>query len=161
MCNEYTINYKKIGTIIFYSHIYDGLTLCEKCNFDKNTPTSRTYYNVTDYPNILFVLFDFNTYHILLKYKDKIKNLLVENLEFNSNVKYMLNGIILSPYDNHFTYFINKIHVKNLTNELSFYKNYYYDDLMFENRFIKVEKFDYLFDKKNIWLKINSIFSYL
>ena len=147
-CNEYTINFKKIETIICYSLIYDGLALCEKCNLDENTPTSRIYYNITDYPNFLFVLFDFNSYHALLKYKDKIKNLLVENLEFNSNVKYMLNGIILSPYDNHFTYFINKIHVKNLPKELSYYKNYYCDDLMFENRFIEVEKFDYLFDEK-------------
>ena len=94
----------------------------------------------------------------MLKYKDKIKNLLVENLEFNSNVKYMLNGIILSPYDNHFTYFINKIHVKNLPNELSIYKNYYYDDLMFENRFIEVEKLDYLFDKKKYLVPFLAIY---
>ena len=150
-CNEYTINFKKIETIMSYSLIIDGLTLCEKCNLDENTPTSCIYYNITDYPNFLFVLFDFNSYHVLLKYKDKIKNLLVENLKFNSNVKYILNGIILSPYDNHFTYFINKIHIKNLTKELDFNKNYYYDDLMFGNRFIEVEKFDYLFDEKKIF----------
>lgn len=121
---------------------------------DENIPTSRIYYNITDYPNFLFVLFDFNSYCVLLNYKDKIKTLLAENLEFNSNAKYILNGIILSPYDNYFTYFINKIHVKNLPKELGFYKKYFYDDLMFGNRFIEVEKFVYLFDGKIFGLKL-------
>ena len=100
-CNEYTINFKNIETIIFYSLIFDGLTKCENCNLDENMPKSRIDYNITDYPNFLFVLFDFNSYHLLLNYKDKIKTLLVENLEFTSNANYILNGIILSPYDNH------------------------------------------------------------
>ena len=127
-CNEYTINFKKIETIICYSLIYDGLALCEKCNLDENTPTSRIYYNITDYPNFLFVLFDFNSYHALLKYKDKIKNLLVENLEFNSNVKYMLNGIILSPYDNHFNTFIFNPLGSSINNHFSSNFIYYHDD---------------------------------
>lgn len=58
------------------------------------------------------MLFDFSSYNILLNYLDKIKVLLVENIEFTKKDKFILKRFIASPYNNHFTLFINKIKKK-------------------------------------------------
>ena len=147
VCNEFNINFNSIENIISYSLIFDGLIKCDNCNFSENILTSRIFYNITGYPNFLFILFDFSSYNNLLLYIYKIKALLVEYIEFTSNDKFILKGFIASPYNNHFTLFINKLNIKNILPELNLNKCYYYDDLMFENKFVEIDNLECLFNK--------------
>jgi hypothetical protein len=46
--------------ILNYSLVLDGLSVCEKCKYGLNTPAYRINYKIIQYPQFLFVLFDFS-----------------------------------------------------------------------------------------------------
>ena len=54
---------------IYYSLVYDGLATFNICNLGDNFPTARITYQIINYPQFLFVLFDMRSYHRLKQKK--------------------------------------------------------------------------------------------
>lgn len=46
-----------------------------------------------------------------------------------------MKGILTYPNYNYFPFFVNKLDIKNIINELELNKNYYYDDYEFNGNF--------------------------
>ena len=109
--------------------------ICDKCNLGSNFPTSRVSYKIINYPKFLFVLFDFRSYYQLDQTQEALKKLYIENLNITEKDRYFLKGCVTSPSYNHFTFFINKLNMKDNINDLELEKNYYYDDQKFNGNF--------------------------
>ena len=109
---------------IYYSLVYDGLATCNICNLGDNFPTARITYQIVNYPQFLFVLFDMRSYHGLKQKKELIKKMFTEDLKLTEKDYYKLKGCVTCPGYNHFNIFINKLIIKNESNELELNKNY-------------------------------------
>ena len=109
--------------------------VCYKCNLGKNFSSSRISYQILNYPKFLFILFDNSSYNQLLNNKELVRKLYIEYLNFTETDKYILKGCVTSPSYNHFTFFINKIKIKDIIDELELNNNYYYDDVQFNGYF--------------------------
>jgi len=123
--SESDLKFQNIETIISFKLIFNGLISCDKCKLGEEFPTCNIYYNITNYPQFLFVLFDLNSYSNLKINRNEINKLLKDELDFNDINKYTLKGCVTSPYHNHFTFYINRLYIQNVPNELVNGKNYY------------------------------------
>lgn len=92
----------------------------------------------------MFILFDFNEYNKLLEKFWEIKKLSKLSLKFTDNVNYNLVGVVITPYSDHFCFYINNLNMKNIPNYLNNNENYYYDDLDNSSYFIKIDSFEAL-----------------
>ena len=63
------------------------------------------------------------------------KKLVCRRNSFTPENKYILKGVIMAPFKDHFTCYINKLNIINPTYNLVNNLNYYYDnkDVLFEN----------------------------
>ena len=148
--DEQGLSLNSIEDNLNVSLVYDGLMLCEKCNFGQAYPTSRIYYYIDQYPKFLFVLFDLGSYMQLLSNKQKIINLTKYELKFSDSNIYNLSGLILSPKPNHFTFCINSLnnHVNSLTKNFLENNNfYYYDDENTNGIILKYKNLNELFNR--------------
>ena len=78
-----------------------------------------------------------------------------EQLKFTDKDNYILKGCVTSPSYNHFTFYINRLKIKDNFGELELNKNYYYDDDQYNGNF-------QLFDTNDLFDIFNrNIFPYL
>lgn len=148
--DEQGLSLKCIEDNLNVSLVYDGLMICEKCNFGQTYPTSRIYYYIDQYPSFLFILFDSGSYMQLLSNKKNIIKLSENELKFSDSIIYNLSGVILSPKTNHFTFCINSLnnHVNSLTNNILENNNfYYYDDQNNNGVILKINNVNDLFNR--------------
>lgn len=113
-----------------------------KLNFGDNFNTCRIYYNITKYPKYLFILFDLRSYHQLKLHYNFIKKLLAKDISFTNRDQYKLKGCVTVPGNNHFTFFINNLDIKDKPNALEKNKNYYFDDMKFNHLFLEIENLE-------------------
>ena len=73
---------------------------CTK-NSNEDLLCNKIQYKIVKFPIFIFILFDFNC-EDLKKSKTNILNLVEGTLVLNLNIEYNLEGIIASPYNNHF-----------------------------------------------------------
>ena len=109
---ENWLNLKNIEMNLQYTLVYDELMVCERCNLGKNFPSSRITYQILNYPQFLFILFDLRSYNQLLQNKEALKKIFREQLKFTDKDNYILKGCVTSPSYNHFTFYINKLKIK-------------------------------------------------
>ena len=53
--DEQGLSLNSIEVNLNASLVYDGLMICEKCNFGQAYPTSRIYYYIDQFPKFLFL----------------------------------------------------------------------------------------------------------
>ena len=109
-----------------YKEKYSYYCECKKNNLD-NYQSTVIKYNIIDYPQFLFIIFD-SDYEGLKKNKDKIFNLVDDTILLGFNINYKLACIIASPYDNHFNTIIFNPLGSSINNHFSPNFIYYHDD---------------------------------
>ena len=142
--SENNINLNSIESILLHSLTMDGMGYCKKCNLGENVNTCRIYYHITNYSKFIFILFDFNEYNKLLEKFFEIKKLSKLSLKFTDNINYNLVWVVITPYSDHFCFYINNLNMKNIPNNLNNNENYYYDNLDNSSYFIKIDSFEAL-----------------
>ena len=111
LINEQDLSLNCIGDNVNVSLINVGLMPCEKYNFGQDYPISRIYYYIDQYPKFLFVLFDLGSFMQLLTNKQNILKLIKNELKFSDVNIYNLSGVMMSPKNNHFTFYINSLNI--------------------------------------------------
>ena len=82
------------------------------------------------------------SYQRLKQKKDLLKKMFIEDLKLTENDHYKLKGCVTYPSYNHFTIFINKLDIKDISNEKKKKKNYYYDYIEFNGNFQRCNNTD-------------------
>ena len=143
--DEYYIKFKSIEQILTYKLIMEGYSSCRKCKLAEDIKTANISYKIVQNPNFLFVLYDMKSYIDLKNFIIQIKLLSKKTIKFSDSEIYDLIGFVATTGTNHFTYFINKINLNNIPDNLSLNKKYYYDDMLHNAKFVEMEDFESLF----------------
>ena len=73
--DDYYIKFKSIKQILLYQLIMEGTVPCNRCDFGNDMKTAKIYYNITEYPTYLFILFDLKNHDNLKEKLEGIKRL--------------------------------------------------------------------------------------
>jgi len=116
---------------------------------DQVYPTSSIYYYINIQYFYLYILFDLGSYIQLLTNKRNITKLAKNELKFSDVNIYNLSGVIMSPKNNHFTFYINSLnnHVNSFTENILENSNFYYYDDDNNCRFLKIDNLNELFNR--------------
>ena len=112
--DDYYIKFKSITQILLYQLIMEGTVPCNRFDFGNNIKTAKIYYNITEYPTYLFILFDLKNHDNLKEKLEGIKRLTKIIIRFSNKTIYYLKGFISCPYMNHYTVYINNLDLLNL-----------------------------------------------
>ena len=110
-------------------------------------------YNINSYPEYLLILFDMDIQD-LINYKDKILALLDNNIVLNFGIEYELKGIIMIPYDGHYSTVI--FNPKGSLIDTAFKNNniYIHDSLKNNGKIIEIQNIDEWINSGNPYLAI-------
>ena len=140
--------------ILFKKYRSKNINYC-KCK-EKNPDdllSTIVKYNINSYPEYLLILFDMDIQD-LINYKDKILALLDNNIVLNFGIEYELKGIIMIPYDGHYSTVI--FNPKGSLIDTAFKNNniYIHDSLKNNGKIIEIQNIDEWINSGNPYLAI-------
>lgn len=116
--NENNINLNSIEFVLLQNLILYGFCYCNICNLGEKFNICRIYYKIASFSKFLFILFDFNSYDMLLEHFSEIKKLSVLTLKFIDKYAYKLSGVVITPYTGYFTFYINSLNMPNVSDNV-------------------------------------------